>query len=315
MRWFIVFLVVANVILFFWVQQESRPLPADVRLPPPDVGRLRLLTEMRPSPSGGEVESADPAAGESPDSNQASEAMVSVDVAPEPSAVQTDTEAVMASDAVHSSQITDDIDMVVADSVVPAGADRRAAVAAETAATTVDAADIEHRVGAPDTPAVVREEQAAATEQAGPACARVGPFAPGDADELISGLPPNITLLSDVAEEYTRVKRYYVIIPPLPSHAEGQKKMKELADAGVTDTWLFRTGEYRNGISLGFFSRKGGAQKRAANVAKKGFNTEIKKQTSVSERRWLVLKNRDGDDLGQSLPLPAGIRAENQSCP
>ena len=91
--------------------------------------------------------------------------------------------------------------------------------------------------------------------------------------------------------------------------------MQELADAGVTDTWLFRTGENRNGISLGFFSRKGGAQQRAENVAKKGFDTEIREQGSVHQRRWLLLKNLDGEDLGQSLPLPAGTRAEIQSCP
>ena len=276
MRWFIVFLIVANVTLFFWVKQESRPLPADTRLPPPDVGRLRLLTEMRPSPSGGEAESADPETGETPDSSQVSEAMVSVDLVPEPSTVQADTASVTASDAVPSPQVSDDIDAVVADPVVPAGSDQRVTVAKEVTATLDGATDSQGRDAAPALPTLAGEEQAVATA---PVCARVGPFLPGDADELIPRLPPNITLLSDVAEEYTSVERYYVIIPPLPSGAEGQKKMKELADAGVSDTWLFRTGEYRNGISLGFFSRKGGAQRRAANVAKKGFNTEIKEQT------------------------------------
>ena len=46
MRWFIALLVVANVILFFWVQQQSRPPPGSMALPPPDIGRLRLMSEL-----------------------------------------------------------------------------------------------------------------------------------------------------------------------------------------------------------------------------------------------------------------------------
>jgi len=46
MRWFIAFLVVANVILFFWMQQQSRPVPGSQALPPPDIGRLRLMSEV-----------------------------------------------------------------------------------------------------------------------------------------------------------------------------------------------------------------------------------------------------------------------------
>ena len=223
--------------------------------------------------------------------------------------VQVDTSGEVAAEAVGAAEVVSSGDALVADPAVP---DKRAAVAKESAAVVDEAADDESRDGAPVAPTGVAGELAAAIA---PACARVGPFPPGDADQLISSLPPNIVLLSDVAEEYTSVERYYVIIPPLPSSAAGQKKMQELADAGVTDTWLFRTGENRNGISLGFFSRKGGAQQRAENVAKKGFDTEIKEQGSVHQRRWLLLKNLDGEDLGQSLPLPAGTRAEIQSCP
>ncbi len=155
----------------------------------------------------------------------------------------------------------------------------------------------------------------AAVESVQTVCARVGPFEPDDADKLISGLPANVTLLSDVTEEYASVDRYYVLIPPLPSRAEGYQKLKELADAGITDTWLFPSGEYRNAISLGFFSREAGAKRHAANVAGKGFNTEVKEKTSVRQRRWLLLMSNDGRDFGPGLSLPAGVAAEQQACP
>ena len=300
MRWFIVFLIVANVILFFWVQQESRPRPADVRLPPPDVGRLRLLTEMRSSAAVEGVGSADRQSLSS-DSGPATETPARLE-----SSAETLTEAVSPAQVAGSSAAGD------ADPEVPVALGQRAAVAKEAAVTGAGTADIEGPDAEPGAATAAGYDRAVVIA---PVCARVGPFPPDKADDLISSLPPNIVLLSDVVEDYTSVERYYVIIPPLPSAAEGKKKMQELADAGVTDTWLFRTGRFRNGISLGFFSRKGGAQQRAANVAKKGFNTEVKEQTSVSERRWLLLKNRDGDDPGQSLPLLSGMRSEIQRCP
>ncbi len=46
MRWMIFFLLVANVALFFWLQQQSRPAPGSSVLPPPDVGTLRLRHEQ-----------------------------------------------------------------------------------------------------------------------------------------------------------------------------------------------------------------------------------------------------------------------------
>ena len=303
MRWFIVFLIVANVILFFWVQHESRPSSAEMRLPPPDVGRLRLLTEMRPSASADEAGQVEPAEATSPDPVAPLPATTASSVAQVAAKADVAVEAVSApggkKEAFRSPLVTPDAEDTQTEADSVAGVDGSADGEQGDAVQGLPA--VAGAVGAVPAPA--------------PACARVGPFAPDDADELISRLPPNMVLLSDLAEEYTRVERYYVIIPPLPSGAEGQKMMKQLADAGVTDTWLFRRGEYRNGISLGFFSRKGGAQQRSRNIAKKGFTTEIKEQTSVSERRWLLLKNRDGDDPGESLPLPAGIRAEKQACP
>jgi hypothetical protein len=121
--------------------------------------------------------------------------------------------------------------------------------------------------------------------------------------------------LSDVTREHASVDRYYVLIPPLPSRAAGRQKLKELAQAGVTDTWLFPSGEYRNAISLGYFSREAGARRHAANVAKKGFTTEVREKTSIRQRRWLVLMNSEGRDLGSSLPFPAATKVEQMACP
>jgi hypothetical protein len=146
-------------------------------------------------------------------------------------------------------------------------------------------------------------------------CARVGPFSSEDADSLIAALPAYITLLSDVSEEYARVDGYYVLIPTLASRAAGIRKLEELDKAGVKDTWLFRAGELENAISLGLFRREAGARRRAQNVAKKGFTTEVKERTSVQQRRWLYLKSHDGGELRASLPLTGDVSVEPQACP
>ncbi len=336
MRWFIVFLIVANVILFFWVQQQSRPLPGEAALPPPDVGRLRLLSELEKEPAIVDVDEPEPARVEE------------MSVEPPLAAVPEDqSQPVHVEEALQSSLdvggyqassedslpegepvtgiqpvdvaslITEVNQSLGAESEdlaleAPAGIDEPVEQALEE---SVETPVQEPSLSVPELTADASVVEPAAVESVQTVCARVGPFEPDDADKLVSGLPANVTLLSDVTEEYASVDRYYVLIPPLPSRAEGYQKLKELADAGITDTWLFPSGEYRNAISLGFFSREAGAKRHAANVAGKGFNTEVREKTSVRQRRWLLLMSNDARDLGPSLSLPASVAAERQACP
>ena len=342
MRWFIALLIVANVILFFWVQQQSKPLPGSASLPPPDVGRLRLLSELeeeRLDLKAKETEAppveADPFAEPgfslstdlettdlAVDATQSSEAVESDTLAAEAAVVEPEPQngeqparqvPVIPEQLVHVAADTDadervDPAIVAADqSVAQAQQSAAEAVPAEPAAQESPADESQSPSAAIADPSVPAEVAAL--------CARVGPFTPDDANKLISALPAHLSLLSDVAEEFASVDRYYVLIPPLPSRAMGRQKLKELADAGVTDTWLFPSGQYRNAISLGYFSRQSGANRHAANIAKLGFTTEVEEKTSIRERRWLVLRSSDGSDIGTSLPLPAGIRVEQQACP
>jgi hypothetical protein len=375
-RWFIALLVVANVVLFFWVQQQSRPLPGSMALPPPDVGRLRLMTELKEDPPAGgagdaivppvelspipvEEEAAIP-----PVSSFQGDPMATapaVDSAQSPVIVDTGTAAIDAASPevevapepadqpIHP--VTEQVEAIPVVSVtVPAGAGivedeisettdqvdaplpepkRVATLAqenetgvAENGQTDLQPEEVSASGDLQPGNAIEPEDLMAETipgpvlnEVAPALCTRVGPFDPEDADRLISKLPVSITLLSDFTEEYSSVDRYYVLIPPLPSRAAGRQKLKELANAGVTDTWLFPSGEYRNAISLGFFSREGGARRHAANMAKKGFAAEVREKTSVRERRWLFLKDANGGAPGSGMLLPEGVIVEQKTCP
>ena len=372
MRWFIAFLIVANVILFFWVQQQSRPLPGLASLPSPDIGRLRLLSEVddeaAPDDSGAEppaaesepptvtpepVTGSDPT-GAPPEQETPVEPLVAeTKLTPEPvqevSQTLVDEDAgsrtgpAMEGEAEEKSQEPPVQTGIATSDVVEAAAtgpavssagsveeatEQAAEKAPEDAVEPVDEDLIEEpgqAVALVQKPAIENAEQEEAgslSDSEPPAleveqalCARVGPFESDQVDALIARLPASVTVLSDTSEDTAIVDRYYVLIPTLPSRAAGRKKLKELADAGVTDTWLFPSGEFRNAISLGFFSREGGAKRHAANIAKKGFTTEVRGRTSICKRRWLLLKRADGSVPASGLALPAAAGSERRDCP
>jgi hypothetical protein len=313
-RWFVVLLVVANLILFVWLEQEAkRDRPAVTALPPPDVGRLELVDELIDETEGRSVAEA-PAAGTP--SGVARSASLSLD-APEVAA--------------PDDEKTED------------------PVALEWATPEATAAPGPAEVEAPVTEAVVEEEQATQTppsppiviaddkadvveaviaESAAPApqtlsemptvdpvCGRVGPLQPDQAEQLLAELPGSLTLLSDVSEESEKIDNYYVLIPALPNLSAGRQMLEELSAAGISDTWLFRRGPLKNAISLGLFRREAGAKRRVDEVADKGFEAKLHPQVSRVEYRWLFLKHLDGGEIGSSLPLPEGIRVESRDCP
>jgi hypothetical protein len=148
-----------------------------------------------------------------------------------------------------------------------------------------------------------------------PSCALIGPMTSEAADALIRQLPAFLELLSDVTVEAREVDGYYVMIPPLPSRAAGLAMLDRLAAEGITDTWLFRGGVYRNAISLGLYSRKNGAERHLRRVNQTGFEAVLVEKESRQERRQLLVMNVDGGDVALSLPLPEGVEAEQRPCP
>jgi len=348
-RWFIVFLIVANVILFFWVKQQSRPSPDQSAMPPPDVGRLRLLTEVEEerrqavenpdvrsegaaegdatTPTGREPEAVTREVGgqNGHGGSESSRPMLSSQPRePEVRYPVSDTPPVpdrpMPSADASADEQVDSVMAAAEQSVAQAAMDAQGTADVEPDTQGGEARETTERSpqGAPA--ATVGDSadtapRAKVAQDAGAMCVRMGPFKPKDADRLKARLPADIELLSDSREEYGRVDRYYVLIPALPSRAEGRRKLKELADAGFTDTWLFPSGEYRNAISMGFFSRESGARRHADNIASKGFDTEVRGKASKRQRRWLVLKADDAEGVDLGLQLPAGANAERQVCP
>ena len=66
MRWFVVFLLLANLALYLWVAYGESPRPA-LDVPPPDIGRLPLLHEVEAAVKGEPVAPGDTAIPVPPD--------------------------------------------------------------------------------------------------------------------------------------------------------------------------------------------------------------------------------------------------------
>lgn len=177
------------------------------------------------------------------------------------------------------------------------------------AAPVVVPATVEQKLAEPPDVGVLQPDPVTAV------CAQVGPLTAEQAERLVAQLPVFITLLSDIAEEVRTVDAYYVMTPALGSRAEALQMLKALENDGITDTWLFPRGRFRNAISLGLFSRQSGALRWQEEVVSRGFDARVVERSTKNERRHLLLQNVDGSDIALSLPLPDGAKAEPQPCP
>jgi cell division protein FtsN len=86
---------------------------------------------------------------------------------------------------------------------------------------------------------------------------------------------------------------FWVVIPPMESSEAAQDMIVQLADAGITDVWHFRSGELNNAVSLGMFFQQENAEKMRQEIALKGFNAELRSRF-LNKRRYSVhFKIRD----------------------
>jgi hypothetical protein len=330
MRWFVVFLLLANLVLFFWMKQAALP-PGTAEIPPPEVGRLRLLTETAPSEDDAkpvdDQDAASPALSPPDPANEVGlrepTPQTSAAVVPpngdrtgslDAQIVETGSGGVSAAElesgsSAESGNIAagDTVDGGTAADVDEAGAEEPGL----DGGSTVPAPP---RDVTPNSPAP-QPTVAPPIRTAPRVCARIGPLQPADADALVAGLPPPVELVSDIVEETEAADGYYVLVPPLPDRATGQRILKQLGDAGFSDTWLFRKGPFENAISLGLFSRRSSAQRHADAVAAKGFDIEVHPRTATEEVRWVTVSHLGEGNVREALSLPEDVGISELACP
>lgn len=95
---------------------------------------------------------------------------------------------------------------------------------------------------------------------------------------------------------------YWVFIPPLGSKAAGDKKMKELTQLGITDSFLIQdAGPNQFAISLGVFSSEEGAKTRLQDLNKKGVRSARTDQRNKGSDSARLEIHADGETLSKLL--------------
>lgn len=319
MRWFVVFLLLANIGLYFWVQYQARLSTGFRELPAPDIGHLRLMREEMQA-ANGQV-----AATDGPDASPPA-AVEDEEPAPTPKPVVAGIPGPVPGIDMEAAGSSLKPDQPSADTL-PAGRPDEIPAASPGSAPEPLVADVmddavdTDEVAAPaavQTPVVPEPESRLRPEpEPGPepalveipssdtdiavvdiappseravVCEKIGPFTAEQAQQILARLPPGSEVEDDVTGAHAVENGFFVLIPKLPSRAIGRQTLAALKEAGVTDTWLFPSGPNENAISLGFFSRIDSARKHAESVAAKGFETAISPRVSSETRRWLTLR-------------------------
>ena len=118
-------------------------------------------------------------------------------------------------------------------------------------------------------------------------CVSVGPYE----DEAVGrSLIKNLAVEGVASEldqlELSKELQYWVILPPFPTRKEAMQSLRNL-QAKKIDSYLISSGELRNSISLGLFSKKQSAQGVLASVKDAGFPAQLVEKERVRSEFWV----------------------------
>jgi len=260
MRWAIGILLVLNLMFFLWQgfiapEQTARP-----SLVAPDVGNLRLLSELPPTEEG--VGTA---------ITQALPRPANVENLPTDQKVKPSPE-----------KPVEPVETVF---------ERKPAV---VPAPLVEAAPVKPAAAkpAPVPPAEVPQPVPEPLPEL--VCWEFGNY-PGEsqANTAAGALPLGLERVGVVKGEALKVTGYYVLIPAADNLETAQDTLARLKENQIRDTWLFRSGPLKNAVSLGLFSRRNNAEGLADKVRKKGFEVVLKEKGTKKEVYRLQVRGRD----------------------
>jgi cell division septation protein DedD len=172
------------------------------------------------------------------------------------------------------------------------------------------------------TEAALRAAPAARTAAASPAtqrCVTIGPFTDTDrvakADDLLQqrGFKVRERL------EQLPQQGFWVFVGGLKSESDETALVRRLQQNGVSDASVMPDSNAGRRVSVGFFTERDGAERRARTVRGLGLHADIEKRTQDAPAHWVDVNI---DSSGQSLPAEgllgleeSGERLEIKECP
>lgn len=197
---------------------------------------------------------------------------------------------------------------------VPAGVTRLELVESAAAASTAPKVAI--TATAPPSSPAAPASVPAAPPSAARACFRAGPFAERAAADLARG-----RIDSTVGRAIPRempgkgASGYRVSLPPMGSREEAVAMAQRIGAAGFDDFLVINQGEETNGIALGRYRNREGAERRQAQLAAAGFPARVQPIGEEGPSRWWLDVAAPAGTTALALRPLAGVPVQPQDCP
>ena len=302
MRWLFLILLTINLLLFFWnwqlPDQDDRYTDVEVS----EVGNLKLLSERetaRFEPSSEEIELAGvPTVSQK---NDGSDEQVNDEAFQDPGTTEPDDPLI----AENEDPTTKSKDPGIAESVPetpesPVVVDLNSPPSIYVETATPDAGLEE-----PEIPVSF--------------CGTLGPLPEGEiVQSAVETLEDRGIKASLRRETIKQQAGFWVIIPPYKSRNAAVEAVKRLKELGFTDIWRFYKGEFRNGISLGMYSRKRNAETRRKSIVETGFFPEVLPRYRDVVMHWIDYRVEGEENLsGLDIVMLAypELKQEKAECP
>lgn len=130
-------------------------------------------------------------------------------------------------------------------------------------------------------------------------CESVGPFDSTEQASDFSERLASIGVNSRVEQVELNVgESYWVHLPPAATLDRAAQKLRELQTQGI-DSYLIRSGELENAISLGVFTMKPLAERRLKVLVEDGYDARIRVVPRTQIEIWVYIPLAEADGMGE----------------
>ena len=150
------------------------------------------------------------------------------------------------------------------------------------------------------------------------ACFTLGPFRELDTlRALMRNIKEYVEEVSFRSRDEKESSLFWVYLSPLENRAQAKKVGQALKAKKIKDFYIIRSGDKKNGISLGQFRNKNGAYRLAKKVKKLDFSVEVEPVFKTYTLYWLDYRLINGNTIPEALTakyLTGKISRLSRSC-
>jgi len=320
MRWLFLILLTINLVLVYWSWQLSNQDGRLVDVEVLEIGDLKLLSEreMARIDSGSEEIESD-GIQNVPQNNDGFDIRIRTKLSQDRETTEPDDTVIAENEALNSKSI----DLGITESL-PETLESPDVVDLSSSLAIPEISE-DQTIGQLEQPAAPYSEtvtpDASLKEPNTPVsfCGSLGPLLEGEiAKSAIEMLEDRGIKASLRRETKKQQAGFWVIIPPYRDRNTAVEAAKRLKELGFTDIWRFYKGEFKNGISLGMYSRRRNAETRRDSIVATGFFPEVLPRYRDVAMHWIDYRVEGEENLSAldtALVAYPELKQKKAKCP